>query len=241
MKIAIIPARGGSKRIPRKNLKSFCGRPIIGYTISAALESGVFDRIIVTTDDKEIANVARGLGAEVPFVRPAELSNDNATTVPVIAHAIAWASENWSPVEYACCIYATAPFVSANDIREAYQRLVDDRVTGYVFSATSFPFPIQRAFRITSSGHCSMFQPQHYNTRSQDLEEAFQDAGQFYWGSAQSYLSAKFFFSDDSKPFIIPRYRVQDIDTLQDWTRAEIMWRVLQESQVTQTSVKVNQ
>lgn len=238
MKLAVIPARGGSKRIPRKNLKPFCGLPIIGYAISAALESGIFDRVIVSTDDEEIAIVARGLGAEVPFVRPAALSNDHATTVPVIGHAIEWASENWSAVQYACCIYATAPFVSANDIREAYHKLVDDRVTGYVFSATSFSFPIQRAFRITSSGHCSMFQPEHYNTRSQDLEEAFQDAGQFYWGSAQSYLSAKFFFSDDSKPFVIPRYRVQDIDTLEDWTRAEIMWRVLQESQLSQTSVK---
>jgi pseudaminic acid cytidylyltransferase len=235
MKLAIIPARGGSKRIPRKNVKSFCGQPIIGYAIAAARESGVFDRILVSTDDEEIANVARGLGADVPFVRPAELSNDHATTVPVIGHAIGWASENWSPVEHACCIYSTAPFVYASDIREAYQRLVGDRVTGYVFSATSFPFPIQRAFRITSSGHCSMFQPEHYNTRSQDLEEAFQDAGQFYWGSAQSYLSGKFFFSHDSKPFVIPRYRVQDIDTLQDWTRAEIMWRVLQESKPAQT------
>ena len=229
MKIAVIPARGGSKRIPRKNIKSFCGKPIIAYSIDAALNSGVFDQVVVTTDDPEIAEVARKAGAQVPFMRPKELSDDYTPTVPVVRHAIDWMTTNRRKVSVVCCIYSTAPFISADDIRQAYLKLLNENVTGYVFTATSFPFPIQRAFRIKADGYCEMFHPEHYNTRSQDLEHAYQDAGQFYWGPAESYLSNKQFFANDSKPYVIPRYRVQDIDTIQDWTRAEIMWRVLQE------------
>jgi pseudaminic acid cytidylyltransferase len=229
MRVAVIPARGGSKRIPRKNIRPFCGKPIIAHSIEAALHSQAFDRVIVSTDDEEIAAVARQWGAEVPFTRPANLSDDFTPTVPVIRHAIGWAIEHWGPVSDVCCIYSTAPFVTAQDIRQAYE-LLKGGVGGYVFTATSFPFPIQRAFRIRPDGHCEMFHPEHYNTRSQDLEHAYQDAGQFYWGSAQSFLDNKIFFSTDSKPYLIPRYRVQDIDTLQDWVRAEVMWRVLQEA-----------
>lgn len=229
MRIAVIPARGGSKRIPRKNVKPFCGRPVISYSIDAARESGVFDRILVSTDDQEILQVARSLGAETPFVRPTELADDHTPTVPVVKHAIEWVTENWGPVDEVCCIYSTAPFVRSEDIRLAYERLVAEKVTGYVFSATDFGFPIQRAFAVDATGHCRMFQPEHYNTRSQDLEEAFQDAGQFYWGSAEAYLRDKIFFSTESKPFILPRHRVQDIDTPDDWERAEIMWRLLDE------------
>jgi len=231
LRLAVIPARGGSKRIPRKNIKPFCGKPIVAHSIEAALGSGAFDRVLVSTDDAEIAAVARQYGAETPFVRPPDLSDDHTPTVPVIRHAIAWANEHWGTVGQACCIYSTAPFVTAQDLRQAHARMVDEQVTGYVFSATSFPFPIQRAFRIKPSGHCEMFHPEHYNTRSQDLEHAYQDAGQFYWGSAQAYLEDKIFFSPDSKPYLLPRHRVQDIDTEQDWIRAELMWRVLQESQ----------
>lgn len=230
MKIAVIPARGGSKRIPGKNIKHFCGNPIISYAIEAALKSGVFDRVIVSTDDQEIAKVAKAYGAEVPFVRPKELSDDMTPTVPVIKHATEWVIANWGPVSSVCCIYSTAPFVTSADIRQAYATLSDGQTSGYVFTATSFPFPIQRAFRINENGNCEMFHPEHYNTRSQDLEEAYQDAGQFYWGSGESYLSGKIFFSNDSKPHVIPRYRVQDIDTPEDWMRAEIMWRVLKEA-----------
>lgn len=228
MKLAVIPARGGSKRIPRKNIKLFCGRPIIAYAIDAALASGVFDRVIISTDDPDIASVGRTSGAEVPFVRPRELSDDHTPTVPVVRHAIEWVTGSWGRVSSVCCIYSTAPFVLSEDIRMAYSRLLREQVSGYVFSATSFPFPIQRAFRIKKDGCCEMFYPENYNVRSQDLEEAYQDAGQFYWGSAQSYLSNKIFFSNDSKPYLIPRHRVQDIDTSEDWMRAEIMWRVLQ-------------
>lgn len=230
MNIAVIPARGGSKRIPGKNIKSFCGKSIISYAIDAALNSCVFDRVLVSTDSENVAEVARDFGAEVPFVRPRELSDDYTPTVPVVRHAIEWAIANWGPVSNVCCIYATAPFVMSEDIKQAYTRLVSEQVTGYVFSATSFPFPIQRAFRIKEDGRCEMFHPEHYNTRSQDLEEAYQDAGQFYWGSVESYRSEKNFLSDDSKPYLLPRYRVQDIDTAEDWVRAEIMWRVLAET-----------
>jgi pseudaminic acid cytidylyltransferase len=231
MKVGIIPARGGSKRIPRKNIKPFCGKPIIGYSIEALLQSGVCDRVVVSTDDEEIAAVAKEFGAEVPFFRPKELSDDFTPTVPVVRHAINWLMEHDSAVTNVCCVYSTAPFVTAQDVRDAYSKLVTEQVSGYVFTATSFPFPIQRAFRIRPSGHCEMFHPEQYNTRSQDLEHGYQDAGQFYWGSAQAYLENKIFFSTDSKPFVIPRHRVQDIDTVQDWQRAEVMWRVLQEMQ----------
>jgi pseudaminic acid cytidylyltransferase len=232
MKLAVIPARGGSKRIPKKNIKVFCGKPIISYAIEAAIASRVFDHIVVSTDDPQVAEVARKDGAEVPFLRPAKLSDDHMPTVPVIKHTIDWMTANRAAVSAVCCIYATAPFVAADDIRQAYSKLVNEAVTGYVFSATSFSFPIQRAFRIKKDGYCEMFHPENYNTRSQDLEHAYQDAGQFYWGSAESYLSNKEFFSNDSKPYLIPRYRVQDIDTMADWMRAEIMWRILQEEQL---------
>lgn len=227
MRIAVVPARGGSKRIPGKNVKNFCGKPIIAYSIQAALTSGVVDRVLVSTDDREIADVATAYGAEAPFTRPAELSDDFTPTVPVVKHAAEWAVANWGHLSAVCCIYAAAPFVRAEDIRNAHARFAEDRVTGYVFSATSFGFPIQRAFRINRDGFCEMFQPEHYNTRSQDLDEAFQDAGQFYWGSLESFRSGKFFFAADSKPYVLPRHRVQDIDTAEDWVRAEIMWRVI--------------
>jgi pseudaminic acid cytidylyltransferase len=227
MRIAIIPARGGSKRIPRKNLRPFCGQPILAYSVQAALRAEVFDHVIVSTDDAEIAALAREFGASTPFVRPPELADDHATTVPVIAHAVRWVQQHLGPVDHACCIYATAPFVQAADLRAAWARLTEQRVTGYVFSATSFPFPIQRAIRIKGDGRVEMFEPQNYNTRSQDLEEAYQDAGQFYWGSAESYLSGKIFFATDSMAQLLPRWRVQDIDTPEDWARAELMYQAL--------------
>lgn len=227
MKIAIIPARGGSKRIPRKNIRPFNGKPLIAYSIEAAVNSGLFDKVIVTTDDDEIAQIARQYGAETPFVRPPELANDHATTVPVIRHAVQWVQQNVGPVEYACCIYATAPFIQASALRAAYDKLVQNKVTGYVFSATTFPFPIQRAFKVKEDGHVEMFHPENYNTRSQDLEEAYQDAGQFYWGSADAYLGDKIFFSTDSMAYVLPRHMVQDIDTPEDWRRAELMYAAL--------------
>jgi pseudaminic acid cytidylyltransferase len=229
MRVAVIPARGGSRRIPRKNIKPFCGRPIVAYSISAAKASGLFDRVIVSTEDAEIADVARQCGAEVPFVRPAELADDRTATVPVIRHAVQWIERNLGPVEHACCIYPAAPFVQAASLREAYDRLVKLQVSGYVVSATTFPAPIQRAFTLDEAGRVRMFWPGNYGARSQDLETAYHDAGQFYWGSAAAYLSGTIFLSPESVAHVLPRSLVQDIDTPEDWDRAESMYRVLRE------------
>lgn len=227
MRLAIIPARGGSKRIPKKNIKEFCGKPIVAYSIQAALKSEVVDRVLVSTDEAAIAEVARRWGAETPFMRPEGISDDYTPTVPVIKHAIEWVNDNWGKVRDVCCIYATAPFVTSDDIKNAYEKYCEEKVTGYVFSGATFPFPIQRAFHIDENGFCKMFHPENYNARSQDLVEAYQDAGQFYWGSAEAYLSEKIFFSTDSKPYVLPRYRIQDIDTFEDWTRAELLFQTL--------------
>lgn len=230
MRLAVIPARGGSKRIPRKNIREFCGQPIIAYSIQAAQQSGCFDKIVVSTDDAEIAAVACEHGAEIPFTRPAELSNDYAGTIPVIKHAVEWfISQGVSP-EQVCCIYATAPFITAEDLRRGFETLIASG-SEYAFSLTSFPFPIQRAVRLTPDGRMAMFQPEHFNTRSQDLEEAYHDAGQFYWGRSTAFLREVPLFSEASAPVLLPRYRVQDIDTLEDWKRAELMFKVLRDSE----------
>lgn len=226
-RVAIIPARGGSKRIPRKNVKAFCGKPMIAWSIEAARSSGCFERVVVSTDDAEIAEVARAWGATVPFMRPVELSDDYTGTAPVIRHAVEWLDEHDVKVDFACCLYATAPFVSLEDLRKGW-RLIEKGACSYVFSVTSYAFPIQRAIRITESGRVAMFSPKHFNTRSQDLEEAWHDAGQFYWGTAQAWRNAQVIFGDDSMPVRLPRHRVQDIDTPEDWIRAEWLFRAMQ-------------
>ncbi|TYC58036.1 pseudaminic acid cytidylyltransferase [Marinobacter sp. BW6] len=224
---AIIPARGGSKRIPRKNIKEFCGKPMIAWSIEAARKSGCFDRIVVSTDDPEIAEVARQFGAEIPFMRPPSLSDDYTGTLPVIRHAVEWLSDNGSTVSEACCLYATAPFVSPEDLKSG-QQMLQSEACSYAFSVTSYAFPIQRAIRITSKGRVAMFNPEHFQTRSQDLEEAWHDAGQFYWGVAQAWKDEKPIFSEDAVPVTLPRHRVQDIDTPEDWVRAEWLFRAMQ-------------
>ena len=229
MNICVIPARGGSKRIPRKNIKEFNGKPIIAYSIEAALKSNCFDQVIVSTDDDEIAEVAKKYGAQVPFLRPDELSNDYAGTIPVIKHAIEWMEDNKSSVENVCCLYATAPFIRPQIISQAYQQLNNSKAD-YCFSVTSFVFPIQRAIKIVEKNKVSMFYPEHFNTRSQDLEEAYHDAGQFYWGKAQAFKDELPIFTEVATPYILPRYLVQDIDTPEDWIRAESMHRVLKET-----------
>lgn len=226
MRLAIIPARGGSKRIPRKNIKPFGGIPMIAWSIQAALESGSFDRIIVSTDDAEIAAVAREYGAETPFVRPAELSGDHTGTIPVIAHAVRWQCMNGPATDQVCCIYATAPFIRAEDIRQGLY-VLDEAGADYAFSVTSYPFPIQRAVRLTPDGRMAMFYPEYFNTRSQDLEEAWHDAAQFYWGRAEAWLTGTPLFGPASAPVPLPRHRVQDIDTQEDWHRAEFMFEAI--------------
>jgi pseudaminic acid cytidylyltransferase len=228
MNLCVIPARGGSKRIPRKNVKPFFGKPMIAWSIHAALQSACFDHVVVSTDDPEIAEVARHHGATVPFLRPAELSDDYTGTIPVVRHAIEWFNNQGSPVEQVCCLYATAPFVRAEDIQRGLESLTNS-AADYAFTLTSFEFPVQRAIRITAAGRVEMLNPDHFSTRSQDLEETYHDAGQFYWGKAHAWLEEKIIFSSHSVPVILPRHQVQDIDTLEDWERAEWMFRAAQE------------
>jgi N-acylneuraminate cytidylyltransferase len=230
MKLAIIPARGGSKRIPRKNIKPFCGKPMIAWSIKAALASGCFDHIIVSTDDAEIADVARAHGAEVPFMRPSELSDDHTGTIPVITHAVGWQNLHGQAATEVCCLYATAPFVQATDLQRGLQ-VLQSTGADYAFSVTSYVFPIQRAIRITADQRVDMFQPEHFNTRSQDLPEAWHDAGQFYWGQAQAWLAATQLISHGSAPVPLPLHRVQDIDTPEDWYRAEWLYKAIQHEQ----------
>lgn len=222
MRIAIIPARGGSKRIPRKNVKPFGGLPMIAWSIRAAIASQCFERVIVSTDDDEIAQIAQTYGAQCPFVRPPELADDYTGTIPVVAHAVAWYKDQGHAVEEVCCIYATAPFVQANDIQRGLE-ILHSSGADYAFSVTSYAFPIQRAIRITPHQRVQMFQPEHFNTRSQDLVEAWHDAGQFYWGHAHAWLTHQPVFTEAAAPVPIPRYRVQDIDTPEDWERAQWM------------------
>jgi pseudaminic acid cytidylyltransferase len=226
MKLAVIPARGGSKRIPRKNIKPFAGKPMIAWSIEAAHASGCFDRIIVSTDDAEIADVARAYGAEVPFMRPPELSDDHIGTIPVVAHAVRWMAQQVGPVECACCLYATAPFVQSKDLRLALNVLQRSGAQ-YAFSVTSYAFPIQRAIRIRADDRVEMLNPEHFNTRSQDLEEVFHDAGQFYWGLSNAWLNHLPIFSHDSVPVRLPRERVQDIDNSEDWRVAELKFKLM--------------
>ena len=230
MNLAVIPARGGSKRIPRKNVKSFCGQPMISWTIRAAIDSGCFERVIVSTDDEKIAEVAREYGAEVPFLRPSELSDDYTGTMPVIAHAIREMEKRQCASDNVCCLYATAPFISADDIQAGLQILQTNDNCDYAFTVTSFPFPIQRALKLDQDRRVNMFWPEHFQTRSQDLEEAWHDAGQFYWGRSDAWLETRPLFSSRSCPVQLPRHRVQDIDTPEDWTRAEWMFNALRQA-----------
>lgn len=226
MKLAVIPARGGSKRIPRKNVKLFGGKPMIAWSIEAAIKAAVFDSVIVSTDDSEIAKIALEYNANVPFERPAELSGDNVGTAPVISHAINWHVENGIDVSQVCCIYATAPFITEEDIKLG-KTLLDESGADFVVSITSYAYPIQRAIKLRKDGRLEMFEPSQFEMRSQDLTECFHDAGQFYWGTTKAWLSAVPVLSAHAVPLILPRYRVQDIDTMEDWKNAELMFQSL--------------
>jgi pseudaminic acid cytidylyltransferase len=226
VKIAVIPARGGSKRIPRKNIRMFCGKPIIAYSIAAAQQTGLFDQVVVSTDDEEIASVAREFGATTPFIRPTEIADDFTGTNAVVKHAVAWFNAQSNDVTHACCLYATAPLVQANFITEGYEALSRSDAA-FAFSVTSYAFPIQRAVRITPDGRVDAIYPEHRMTRSQDLEHAYHDAGQFYWGTARAFLKDLPLFAPHSIGVILPRHLVQDIDTLEDWDRAELMYRAI--------------
>lgn len=230
MKIAVIPARGGSKRIPRKNIRMFCGKPVIAYSISAAQQTGLFDQVVVSTDDEEIASVAREFGAATPFIRPKEIADDFTGTNAVVKHAVAWFNSQSNDVTHACCLYATAPLLQARFITEGYEALARSDAA-FAFAVTSYAFPIQRAVRITPDGRVDAIYPEHRMTRSQDLEHAYHDAGQFYWGTARAFLEEMPVFAPHSIGVILPRHLVQDIDTLEDWDHAELMYRALHRAQ----------
>jgi N-acylneuraminate cytidylyltransferase len=225
--VAIIPARGGSKRIPRKNIKMFHGKPLIAYSIEVALASQLFDKVVVTTDDEEIATVAKAYGAEIPFLRPKVLADDFTGTGDVIDHALDVLKKQGENYDYVCTLYATAPLLQKEYLISGFEQLKNSDAVN-AFSCTSMPFPIQRTFKLNSDGRCEMFTPEYYTTRSQDLEEAYQDAGQFYWKKLGS-VSQEIMFGKDSIPVILPRHLVQDIDTVEDWRRAEVMYEVLKE------------
>lgn len=226
MNLAVIPARGGSKRIPRKNVLPFAGRPMIAWSIAAAHDSGLFERIIVSTDSAEVAEVAREAGAETPFERPAELSDDHCGTLEVITHAARWASEAGLRPEAICCLYATAPFVAPADLEAGLEEL---RRGGwdYVFAAGRLPQPVHRSFVRSDDGAMELLFPEHRLTRSQDLPPVYHDAGQFYWGRADAWLEGRPIFGPRTAFIELPPGRVQDIDTPEDWTMAERMFENL--------------
>jgi pseudaminic acid cytidylyltransferase len=221
--VAIIPARGGSKRIPRKNLKPFDGVPIIVRSIRTAFDCGLFDQVVVSTDDEEIADIARAHGAQVPFMRPTALADDFTGTAAVIEHAL----KQLPPFDYACCVYATAPLLQARYLRQGHELLVQHPDKSFTFSVAGFGFPVQRALTLDEQGALTSLYPEFRNTRSQDLPEAYQDAGQFYWGRTEAWLRGDVLFSPASLPVILPRHLVQDIDTLEDWKRAEYLYAAL--------------
>lgn len=221
--VAIIPARGGSKRIPRKNLKPFDGVPMIARSIRTALDSGLFDQVVVSTDDEEIAELAQAHGAQVPFLRPAELADDFTGTAAVIVHAL----QQLPHFDYACCVYATAPLLQARFLRQGLELLEQHPDKSFAFSVTDFGFPVQRALTLDGQGALTALYPEFRNTRSQDLPAAFQDAGQFYWGHSEAWLRGEILYSPASLPVILPRHLVQDIDTAEDWKRAEYLYAAL--------------
>ncbi len=226
MNVAVIPARGGSKRIPGKNIKPFAGKPMLAWSILAAKASGLFERIIVSTDAENIAHTALEYGAEVPFIRPANLSDDLAPTAPVFFHALDWVAKQGSMPNYACCIYPTAPFIRAEDLRRGLDILKHSGAPG-ALSVTTFAFPILRAFKLENNGSVAFNWPEHEMTRSQDLPEFYHDAGQFYWMNAPEFMRQKRLIMPGTMPIVLPRTQVQDLDTPEDWHMAELMAKAL--------------
>ena len=206
----------------------FCGKPIIAWSIDAALKSGCFDHVIVSTDDEEIAGVAVSCGGEVPFIRPAEIADDFTGTLAVINHALTWLCDHGKRPVYACALYATAPFVTPGTLVEAFELLRSQPEKQYCFGLTEFPFPIQRAVSLSEDNKIEMFQPECFDMRSQDLPKTYHDAGQFYWGRAQAFLDGVGMYTEHSIPFLLPSYLVQDIDSADDWKKAEAIFKGLQ-------------
>ena len=227
MNIALIPARGGSKRIPRKNIKLFKGKPLLSYAINAAKTADLFDDIIVSTDDAEIAEISSRCGASVPFMRPQELADDYTGTMAVVAHAAEELMRQKKIIDFICCIYPTTPLLLANSIQTGFTQLVNNPTLDYVFGVCEFDYPIQRGLTLAGNGKLKMLFPEHVSTRSQDFPVAFHDAGQFYWGRVKAFLNAEPMFGEKSLPLFLPRERAVDIDTQEDWRIAEVFHDVL--------------
>ena len=224
MIIAIIPARGGSKRIPRKNIKKFNGKPMIAWAIQVAKKSKLFDYIIVSTDDNEIKKLAEQYGAIVPFIRPSNISDDETPTVPVISHAVKEIDRLYQRVEFACCIYPCSPFILVSDLVKSFN-LLKSSSESFVYPVTEYPHSIFRAMRQSKKGKMEFLYPEHELSRTQDLEKTFHDSGQFYWGKAEAWRKLKKMHTD-GVGMKIPSYRVVDIDTEDDWKRAELFFQL---------------
>lgn len=220
--LAIIPARGGSKRIARKNIKHFLGKPIIGYPIEAALDSKVFEEVMVSTDDVEIANIAKAFGANIPFLRSSINANDFATTVDVLLEVVSEYEKQGKTFDYICCIYPTAPFVSSKLLQMAFDKMIAHDFDS-VFPVIPFSFPIQRAVKIQED-KVKMIHPEHLNTRSQDLEAAYHDCGQFYWMKTEILTEQKKVWTNNTGTIVLKEMQAHDIDTLEDWEVAEFKY-----------------
>lgn len=228
--LAIIPARGGSKRIPRKNIRDFLGMPIIAYSIKAALESGVFEEVMVSTDDEEIAEVAKRYGASVPFIRSKETANDYATTADVINEVLDTYSKLGRTFDNVACIYATAPFVTATRLKAAIE-ILNSGIADSAFTCVEFSYPVLRGLVINEQGKIHMKWPEFKNSRSQDLEKIYHDAGQFYLSTVNSFKKSNGFWGENTAPIVLPELEVQDLDTLTDWTLAEMKYRLLEKNE----------
>lgn len=223
--VCIITARGGSKRIPRKNVRDFCGKPMLAYSVETAVTSGIFDVVMVSTDDDEIADVAREYGAEVPFMRSEATSNDFATTADVLCEVLSEYDKRSTKFDTMCCLYPTAPFVQVSELKEASGMI--EAGASSVIPVTSFDFPPLRGFRVAEDGSLEYAFPEYAQTRSQDLPEMVHDCGRFYFAKVASFLESGSFITDKTKSLRIPSRLVQDIDTPEDWEMAEQKYRAM--------------
>lgn len=223
--IAIIPARGGSKRIPRKNINHFLGKPIIAYSIESALKSGLFEEVMVSTDDEEIAALARHFGANVPFMRSEATSDDYATTAVVLEEVLTNYKAEGKKFDYGCCIYPTAPLLKISTLTEGFKLLTENHFDT-VFPVQKYSYPIWRSLKL-KNGKAKLNWPEHLNSRSQDLPPAFHDAGQFYWFRTDKFMSQKALFTENSGAVTLEELEVQDIDNLTDWKLAELKYKLI--------------
>ena len=223
--LCIIPARGGSKRIPRKNIKPFLGKPIMAHSIEAALEAGIFDEVMVSTDDEEFAEVAKYYGASVPFLRSEATSNDYATTVDVLLEVVNMYRQQGKEYDVVCCLYSTAPFVTAERLKEARGKL-SEHVDG-CFTVVEYSYPIQRSLRLNEQGLIEMRYPEHLKSRTQDLEKTYHDAGQFYFMKTAAMEHERTVWCKRTEPLILSELEVQDLDTLTDWQLAEMKYELI--------------